>query len=114
LLAVRQLARGGAALRAKSTAFLGLVVFFQWEFGNGFPVLVHYGHLPIRKPEREQAVRAELFGNLPGTLAGRLHIWEIKASFDNDNRVVRKFDFELWHAERATRTVATKLRKLQI
>jgi hypothetical protein len=26
------------------TALPGLVVFFQWEFGNGLPVLIHYGH----------------------------------------------------------------------
>jgi hypothetical protein len=43
-------------------------VFFQWEFGDGLPVLIHYGHLPIRKPEREHAVRPELFGNLFGPL----------------------------------------------
>lgn len=97
-------------MRAKSNSVLGLVVFFQWEFGNGLPVLIHYGHLPIRKPEREHAVRPELFGNVLGPLAGRLHIREIKPSFGNDGRVVRKFDFEFWHVEWATRTVATKLR----
>jgi len=63
-------------------------VFFQWEFGNGLPVLVHYGHLPIRKPEREHAARSELFGNLPGALAGRLDIQKIEPSFGNDGRVV--------------------------
>ena len=63
-------------------------MFFQWEFGNGLPVLVHYSHLPIRKPEREHAARPELFGYLPGVFAGRLHIGEIKPSFGNDRGVV--------------------------
>jgi hypothetical protein len=58
---------------------LGVVVFFQWEFGDSRPVLIHNGHLPIRKTEREHAARPELFGNLPSALAGRLHIREIKA-----------------------------------
>jgi hypothetical protein len=61
-MALRQWARSGAALRPKSNSVLGLVVFFQWEFGNGLPVLIHYCHLPIRnchlpirKPERKSA-----------------------------------------------------------
>jgi hypothetical protein len=65
-------------------------VFFQWEFGNGLPVLIHYGHLPIRKPEREHAVRPKLFANLLGALAGRLYFRKIKSSFGNDRRVVLK------------------------
>ncbi|MGC1356306.1 MAG: hypothetical protein WA851_11030 [Xanthobacteraceae bacterium] len=78
----------GAALPAKSNSVLGFVVFFQREFGNGHPVLIHYGHLPIRKPECEHAVCRELLGNLPGSVAGGPHIREIKPSFGNDGRVV--------------------------
>jgi hypothetical protein len=82
----------GAARRGFSlpdqTACLGLVVFFQREFGNGRPVLIHNGHLPIGKTEREQAVSPELFGNFPGALACRLDIREIKLAFGNSGRAV--------------------------
>jgi hypothetical protein len=66
-----------AAIRAarpclpSQTAYLDLIVFFQWEFGNGRPILIHYRHLPIRKTVREHAVRPELFCNPLGAPCGR-------------------------------------------